>query len=315
MGLIFRLLSSMFILSALAGCSAALDGFPNRSTNQAKDLEALEPYLGVAKVNVYIATKDDGTRLKLRNEIVNARIHAIDANFGNFEEALHRQGVGIGIGTDWVLLAITGATATIGGQTFKAALGAASTGILGAKSSFDKHALFEKTVPAIMAQMVASRKTALVTLRTGLQLPDSGYSLFQALGDLETYYRAGTIPGSLVGIAKAAGTKATTAEEKLTIILNDSKGKADVEAARQQEVADILSNISKLSKDSAIGLNENPPVQTIEIEKIVALRDPTGRRLIDEKVAKEMLKMRVVLGKRNNATLNAWEAATKTAQN
>ena len=212
----------MLAVAGLTGCSAALDGFPSRSISPAEDLKELKVYLGVEKVNEYVAENDPEARQTLRNDIVNARIHAIDVHFGQFEEALHQQGIGIGIGTDWVVLALTGATATIGGESAKAALGAASTGILGAKSSFDKHALVEKTVPAVMAQMVASRKEALLTLRTGLRQKDSAYSLFQALSDLEGYYRAGTIPGSLVGIAKDAGEKAAIAEEGLQQVVSGS---------------------------------------------------------------------------------------------
>ena len=217
---IIKLSLCMLAVAGLTGCSAALDGFPSRATSPAEDLKVLKVYLGVEKVNEYVAQTDPNVRLTLRNEIVNARIHAIDVYFGQFEEALHQQGIGIGVGTDWVVLALTGATATIGGETAKAALGAASTGILGAKSSFDKHALFQKGVPAVMAQMVALRKVALLTLRTGLQQKDSAYSLFQALSDLEDYYRAGTIPGSLVGITKDAGQKAATAEEGLRQVVS-----------------------------------------------------------------------------------------------
>ena len=210
----------MFAITTLIGCSAALDGFPERSTDPAADLAELKVYLGANKVNEYVNTPRPEMRLTLRNEIVNARIHAIDAHFGKFEEALHQQGIGIGIGTDWVVLALTGTTATVSGETLKTTLGAVSTGILGAKSSFDKHTLLEKSIPAVMAQMVASRKVALLTLRTGLQQDDSAYSLFQALSDLENYYRAGTIPGSLAGIAKDANQKAAIAEDGLRKVVS-----------------------------------------------------------------------------------------------
>ncbi len=56
------------------------------------------------------------------------------------------------------------------------------------------------------------------------------------------------------------------------------------------------------------------PVRNQEVEKIVADRDPEGKRLADAQVAKEMLKMRVVLGKRSDAELNAWERALEAAE-
>ena len=209
----------LLALAALGGCAAALQGFPDRSNNPKGDLESLKPYLSPDKVSEYVNATNSADRLQLRNDIVNARIHAIDLKFGQFEEELYQQGIGIGVGTDWIVLALGGATATVGGETTKAALGAISSGVVGAKASFDKHALFERSVPVIMAEMVASRKAALLTLRRGLAHNDSQYSLFQALGDLEGYYRAGTIPGSLAEIAEGAGTKAASAEEGLQQLL------------------------------------------------------------------------------------------------
>ena len=212
----------LMALAALGGCTAALQGFPDRLTDPMGDLDSLKPYLGVAKVNEYVEQTELATRLRLRNDIVNARIHAIDVSFGKFEEELYQQGIGVGIGTDWVVLALGGAISTVGGEATKAALGAVSSGVVGAKASFDKHALLEKSVPVIMAQMVASRKAMLLTLRTGLARADVEYSLFQALGDLEGYYRAGTIPGSLAEIAEGAGSKAASAEEGLQQVVSGS---------------------------------------------------------------------------------------------
>ena len=209
-------------LVALSGCTAALRGFPERVAHPMVELESLRPYLSVAKVDEYLAATDPRTRLRLRNDIVEARIHATNLHFGLFEQELYRQGIGIGVGTDWVVLALGCVTATVGGEATKAALGAVSSGITGAKASFDRHAMFERSVPVIMAEMVASRKAALLALRTGLERGDSEYSLFQALGDLERYYRAGTVPGSLAEIAEDAGSKAASAEEGLREVLSGS---------------------------------------------------------------------------------------------
>ncbi len=84
-----------------------------------------------------------------------------------------------------------------------------------------------------------------------------------------------------------------------------------VEEERQNRVEQILDTIDKLSPERAFELNKQVPVRNEEVEEIVALRDPEGKRLADVRVAKEMLKMRIILGKRSDVELNAWEKALK----
>ncbi len=150
-----------------------------------------------------------------RNEIVDARMVEIDRRFAEFERELHKQGVGLGIGTDWLLLAITAATATIGAGSTKVAFGAISTGIVGAKASFDKHALINQALPTLVAQMVAQRESIRATIRGSQDLPVDSYTLYAGLSDLGRFERAGSIPGSLQSIAEDAGQKAATARQQL----------------------------------------------------------------------------------------------------
>ena len=139
----------------------------------------------------------------------------IDRRFAEFERKLHKQGVGLGIGTDWVLLAITAATATIGAGSTKVAFGTISTGIIGAKASFDKRALRNQTLPTLVAQMVAQRESIRAIIRTSQNLPVDSYTLYAALSDLRRFERAGSIPGSLQSIGEDAGQKVATARQKL----------------------------------------------------------------------------------------------------
>ena len=80
---------------------------------------------------------------------------------------------------------------------------------------------------------------------------------------------------------------------------------------RQKRVEKLLERIEGLSDKKAISLASNPPIVDPEIEKIVKLRDPSQKAKTKPKVAREILKMRVVLGKRNDQNLEAWEAALK----
>jgi len=200
----------------LVGC--AFSGIPNppRATSIAESDPAylIEP----STLKKYQELTDSQTKKTFRNETIDERILELDYQFGLFEKDLWKQGIGLGTGTDWLMLAITGVTATTGGAAVKAALGAAASGITGAKASLDKNALMSESLPAVMASMVAARETIRANIESYKQLSADEYTLFAALINLEQYKRAGSIPGALQTIAKDAGSKATKAEEKITEI-------------------------------------------------------------------------------------------------
>jgi len=87
-----------------------------------------------------------------------------------------------------------------------------------------------------------------------------------------------------------------------------------VEEGRQQRVDRLLDAIIKLSDKDAISLAVSPPVQDSRTKMIVNSRDPSKRRATDPDVAKEILKMMIVLGQRDDRSLDAWEAAVISTQ-
>jgi hypothetical protein len=205
----------LFGFLILGGCAAALKGYPEqprRTTIAEQDPAYLvEP----DTLKAYREEKDSLTKKLLRNEIIDERVLEIDQRFEEYERDLWKQGIGSGVGTDWVQLALAGATATVGGAGVKAALGAVSAGIIGAKASFDKHALMEKTIPIIMSSMVAERETIRAAIAKNKQLPVADYTLFTALSELRKFIQAGTIPGALQNIAIDTGQKATKASQDI----------------------------------------------------------------------------------------------------
>lgn len=198
-------------LAVLAGCTA-IRGMPEppRPTNvaQSDPTYLVDP----AVLKAYQGETDQEKKKVLRNEITDERVLEIDHQFHEYEMELWRQGVGTGIGTDWVQLAVAGATATVGGESLKAALGAVSTGLVGAKASFDKNAFMERTLSAVMAQMVGERESVRANIERNKQLPVVEYTLFASLSDLKQLIRAGTIPGGIQTIAEDAGQKAAKAD-------------------------------------------------------------------------------------------------------
>ena len=192
---------AMLLVSALAlgGCTAALQGYPETKPDT-KSVAESNYYVSAQSVLDYKGTPSQ----KLRDNIIDARMLVIDRNFREFEKSLYQEGLKLGLGVDWLVLALSGATATIGGETFKAALGAISAGVVGAKSSFDKRAFMEKSLTGILAQMKAQRAVVELSIRTQQLSGIDDYRLHQALTDVAKYYDAGALPTALNGIIQEA---------------------------------------------------------------------------------------------------------------
>ncbi len=198
----------------LGGCTAALQGYP----------ETIPDDISVAESNYYVSAQSildyrNTPSQKLRDNIIDARMLVIDRNFQEFEKSLYQEGLKLGLGVDWLVLALSGATATIGGETLKAALGAVSAGVVGAKSSFDKRAFMEKSLAGILAQMKAQRAVVELSIRTQQQSGIDDYRLHQALSDVAKYYNAGALPTALNGIIQEASVTAEKAQADLKTVL------------------------------------------------------------------------------------------------
>src|SRR5207237_2340598 len=81
--------------------------------------------------------------------------------------------------------------------------------------AFDKRVLFDKTLPSLLAQMVAQRETVRASIRTSEQLPVSSYSWFAAESELHAFEHAGSIPGAIAAVAQDAGQKASIATQDM----------------------------------------------------------------------------------------------------
>jgi hypothetical protein len=212
-------LISIFLLMpmmvTLIGCTAAVRGFPGQPKTSTAVYPEPDYLLGNGALELYGKETDSTKKRVLRNEILDARMEEIDQKFGAFERELFKQGVGLGIGTDWVVLALTAAAVIAGGESTKTALAAGATAVVGATASFEKRALFDKTLPVLIAQMVAQRETIRTSIRRSEELPVESYSIYAGLSDLQRFEFAGSIPGSLQSIAEDAGQKAKSAMDDL----------------------------------------------------------------------------------------------------
>lgn len=205
------------LTAATSGC-AAIKGAPEPPRPEAA-AQADPAYLvAPAQLAQYKAQTDPAKRQNLRNEIIDERLLEIDHQFDAFNLELWRNETHSALAVDWTLLALTGATTVVGGVATKAALGAASTGLAGARASFDKDVLFQKSLAALMAQMVAERRKVRATIEQNKQLSDGDYTLYAAQDDLQHLIVVGSIPGVLQVIAEDAGAKSQKADDTIKSI-------------------------------------------------------------------------------------------------
>ncbi len=215
---------------ALAACTS-LQGYPKPPDTSTVSAPTPGYQLGPAAILQYNAETDPTKKKLIRNEIIDARLAELDKKFGEFERELYAEGIGAGVGTDWALLAFTAASTLSTVQTTKTIFSAISTAVAGGAAAFDKRALFDKTLPALLAQMVAQRETARTSIRTSEQLPVESYSWFAAESDLQAFGSAGSIPGAIAGVAQDAGQKTAVAKQELKELTKAIYGKTATSAA------------------------------------------------------------------------------------
>jgi len=202
----------------LSGC-ATIQGYPKDPENIKLAMGAIKNgFDGTDELAYYGTTAGDPKRTSIRDSIIAKRLRGYDIEFSSFERNLLGGSNSISVGADLVGLALGGLTATVGGVGTKAALGAASTGVLGTNTAISKDLFYQKTIPALISQMEANRAKALLAIVQGMNLPDSKYPLSVALSDLNIYRDAGSIPSAISTITQVATDDKQAAQKTITFV-------------------------------------------------------------------------------------------------
>lgn len=131
------------------------------------------------------------------------------------------------------MLALTGAASVSKGNWPKY-LAAVAAGLTGAQAVYAKSALFDKTLPALMAQMQASRETVLVRIRQREGQEPDGYPLSRGRQDTSDYENAGSIPSAINSVTTSAGTQLKQATDNLNAVQVVTAAPIDVQARREK---------------------------------------------------------------------------------
>lgn len=201
------------LAATLAAC-APVRGYPDNPSDEAAVMTSLQPYLS-PDAEAHYETLQGTERESYRNAVVVNRMRAHEIAFGDFERRLWGDSNIISAGGDLLVLALSGLGATIGSTATGSALAAASAGIVGGQAAVNKDLYYQRTMPALLAQMEANRDRIKLTIINGLKQPDSQYTLYQADLDLDALQRASGIPGAVGDITQQATTSKADAQKEL----------------------------------------------------------------------------------------------------
>jgi hypothetical protein len=153
----------------------------------------------VPPINLFqYSSLDEGSRRRVRNDWIGARMYAIDIQYTPYEAALTKERQGVGFGAATATIALTTASGLIGPVATKNLLTGAAGLVTGARAAYDSDILLSHSVQWIQSQMEAKRAEISSRILRGMKLSTIDYPLAAALSDLEAYYRAGTFTGGLL---------------------------------------------------------------------------------------------------------------------
>jgi hypothetical protein len=201
---------SLLIALLTSGCLASIDGGPPRLFPIAEEA-AVARLRVIDNENAYYART--AQTVATRNEIITARMRAIDSYYYEFEAGLIRERQQLGFLSSIVSIGLSGAVPLVYAEGTKNILGAASSGLQGATKAFSDEVLFQKTVQVLATQMRARRDAVAAEIVKKMKaLSIEEYPLPMALGDVDEYYASGSIAGALIEIQKTVSAKADDAE-------------------------------------------------------------------------------------------------------
>jgi len=235
-------------------------------------------------------------RKDFRDEYIDKRLIAINARFYHFTKEMREGKVGTGLGGDVVKL-LLGAVGAVTGSAFtKSALNAASTAVTGATASFDKHVFYEAALPALIAQMNASRDTIILAIRNGQRKSAEEFSLADGLEHLQRLEQAGSIEDAIAKITAKATAAADAA--KKDVLNADGASDADkkyLESAEGKQYWDTVARradtagIAKIRAFAAkapdsVNNAEADKKAADEIKRLVTPTDPQYRGIVKDRI-------------------------------
>ena len=277
---------AVICMAGLLGGCAGLSQFPVASTNYEEDLGTLDPDYAKALADIQTNANDPDEQERIRNEEIDRRLRVIDLHFAEFQKGLARENVGADF-----LVGVTevgvGAAGALVAETVSQILSAVSGGLAGTRAAYTKAALFEKTLSALLGQMIAGRNSILANIYDGRTRDIDEYPLSAAVRDLEAYNFAGSLPGAVVGTAADATVKNSRAEGRLeafrtNIFSEDESGNRIGRFLRPPD-GDLASPVNQANVQALRNWIDQSPVAGLPIANF--LTNPDLRNLREQAIS------------------------------
>lgn len=308
-------------LSALAPAMLALGlgacdsfrGWQEPIESTATVVKGAGPYTSTELVDQYHKGPPEGQRA-FRDRVIDQRLLAVNARFYHFTKELREGKVGTGLGGDIIKLVLGAVGAVTGTAATKSILSAASGGVTGATASFDKHVFYEQALPALIAQMSASRDKIIKAVRDGQKKDVNEFSLGEGLELLQRLEQAGSIEYAIAKITEKATADANAANASVLNI--ETSGRTDddkrylLSTEGRTQVTRINTLVNALPMDRALALAIAPKgISNADGDKAAQAR-MRGAGNISLAQARAIIRTRVELAK-GKAELDTWETLVK----
>ena len=206
----------LLLLTLLMGCeSVRYGGAPAPSFDIDKDLKELAKKYGE---DISIEKFYQNPTKEARNEFITGRLVMMNIRYIQFVRKSTSDKQLLDSATDILVLSLNIAGAAVSAAGTKTVLAAIAAGVTGSKVVIDKNFYYEKTVPALVGAMNASRKQKLAAILEGMTKDLDEYNFAQAVTDLHEYYFAGTFLGAIQAIQTDSGAKEQVQDAKIDVI-------------------------------------------------------------------------------------------------
>jgi hypothetical protein len=210
-----RRASAISLAVALSACSS-FSGAPPPPVDATAETAGLQSLHDAPAIVACLKTPR-AQQTTCRDAIVDARMIATDTEYRKFRLSFDAEARWGGFAATVASLGLTSAASLSGiGHATAQALSAIATGVTGTRAAYEKELLAERALTAIENSMDAARQAVAIRVRTGQTQPADKYTLSEALSDLEDYYSAGTLLGSIANISAVTGAQKQETSQQLT---------------------------------------------------------------------------------------------------